>query len=279
MASAVMKCKSLISGFKSGLFSTTSVRSLSTSQCCGSETDSWFSKVFVRKIEPTKESHSRLLSDKEVIYEIQTHNVRPDLMDNYLSNYEKYYKLIDSSDVNAELVGSWSTIIGDQDQAFHVWRYVGGYSEIDKARLTFAKNAEYRKLWSELGNSVRARHIQYVLTFSFWPQIEKRSGSNIYEVRSYVLKPGTMIEWGNNWARAINYRSENEEAFAGFFSQIGRLYNVHHIWAYADLQTRKETREAAWRKPGWDECVAYTVPLIQQMHTRVMVPLPFSPTQ
>jgi len=39
-----------------------------------------------------------------------------------------------------------------------------------------------------------------------------------------------MIEWGNNWARAINYRSENEEAFAGFFSQIGRLYNVHHIW-------------------------------------------------
>ena len=39
-----------------------------------------------------------------------------------------------------------------------------------------------------------------------------------------------MIEWGNNWARAINFRTENKEAFAGFFSQIGRLYNVHHIW-------------------------------------------------
>merc|ERR1712035_127000 len=137
MASAVMKCRSLISGIKSGFF-TTSVRSLSTSQCLG-DSDSWFSKVFVRKIEPTKESHSRLLSDKEVIYEIQTHNVRPDLMENYVSNYEKYYKLIDASDVNAELVGSWSTIIGDQDQAFHVWRYVGGYAEIDKARSTFAK--------------------------------------------------------------------------------------------------------------------------------------------
>lgn len=36
-----------------------------------------------------------------------------------------------------------------------------------------------------------------------------------------------MIEWGNNWARAINFR---KQAFAGFFSQIGRLYNVHHIW-------------------------------------------------
>lgn len=49
--------------------------------------------------------------------------------------------------------------------------------------------------------------------------------------------------------------------------------------AYTDLQSRKETRESAWRKPGWDECVAYTVPLIQQMHTKIMVPLPFSPTQ
>lgn len=47
---------------------------------------------------------------------------------------------------------------------------------------------------------------------------------------SYRLKPGTMIEWGNNWARAINFRKNNNEAFAGFFSQIGRLYNVHHIW-------------------------------------------------
>ena len=27
---------------------------------------------------------------------------------------------------------------------------------------------------------------------------------------------------------------------------------------YKDLQTRKETREAAWSRPGWDECVAYT---------------------
>lgn len=48
--------------------------------------DNWFSKVFVRKIEPTKESHSRLLSDKDVIYELQTHNIRADMMDKYLSN-------------------------------------------------------------------------------------------------------------------------------------------------------------------------------------------------
>ncbi|NXP26748.1 NIPS1 protein, partial [Scytalopus superciliaris] len=71
-------------------------------------------------------------------------------------------------------------------------------------------------------------------------------------------QPGTMIEWGNNWARAIKYRQENQEAGGGVFSQIGELYVVHHLWAYRDLQSREETRNAAWRKRGWDENVYYT---------------------
>lgn len=33
-----------------------------------------------------------------------------------------------------------------------------------------------------------------------------------------------------NRARAIRYRQENNEAVGGFFSQIGDLYVVHHLW-------------------------------------------------
>lgn len=52
-----------------------------------SDTDSsWFSKLWVRKIEPSKESHSRMLSDKEIIYALHTHNVRPGDMPEYLAN-------------------------------------------------------------------------------------------------------------------------------------------------------------------------------------------------
>ena len=38
-----------------------------------------------------------------------------------------------------------------------------------------------------------------------------------------------MIEWGNNWARGVTYRKD--DAVAGFFSQIGQLYQVHHVWS------------------------------------------------
>lgn len=132
----------------------------------------------------------------------------------------------------------------------------------------------------------------------------------------------------------------------GFFSQIGELYVVHHLWgkrvhlthptlaphhlvhpkphtpfprgcrggvrnkvsllaAYKDLQSREETRNAAWRKRGWDENVYYTgehrglglslslwqsckvtppplcfaVPLIRTMESRIMIPLKISPLQ
>ncbi|PKU34834.1 hypothetical protein llap_14862 [Limosa lapponica baueri] len=80
-------------------------------------------------------------------------------------------------------------------------------------------------------------------------------------------------------ARAIRFRQDNNEAVGGFFSQIGQLYMVHHLWAYKDLQTREDIRNAAWNKPGWDELVYYTVPLIQEMESRIMIPLKISPLQ
>jgi NIPSNAP len=192
--------------------------------------ESWLSKL--RRSEPTKESHSRMLSDKEIVYALSTHNVRPDSMGQYLDNYKKTLQLINDrkDSLRCELIGSWTVQVGDMDQCLHLWRYTGGFEKIDLAKQELWTDPEYVKLVTERGTYLRSRHLQYLLAFSYWPQIVPREGSHIYEIRSYRLKPGTMIEWGNNWARAIGHRQNNDEAFAGFFSQIGRLYNVHHIW-------------------------------------------------
>jgi len=245
------------------------------------DSESWISKLLVRKIEPTKEPHSRMLSDKEIIYALHTHNVRPGFMSEYLSNYKTTVQLVTDKKPNlsTKLVASWTVQVGDMDQCLHLWKYTGGFEKIDEAKEDLWHDVEYLGLIKERAKFLRSRHLQYLLAFSYWPKIESRSGKHIYEMRSYRLKPGTMIEWGNNWARAINFRRHNNEAYAGFFSQIGRLYNVHHIWCYTSLQNRKDTREAAWRSPGWDQCVAYTVPLIKDMHCRILAPTDFSPTK
>jgi len=61
-------------------------RSISTSSPSSKSEDGFFSKLFVRRIEPTKESHSTMLSDTETIYEMQTHQVKPAFLNKYLSN-------------------------------------------------------------------------------------------------------------------------------------------------------------------------------------------------
>lgn len=208
---------------------------LSTSGVVGREAGEagWLSKLWVRKIEPTNEPHSRMLSDKDVIYALHTHNIKPDSVGKYLDNYRTTVQFIESkkTDIAQELVASWTVQVGDMDQVLHLWRYTGGFEAIDQAKDNLWHDPDYLRLMAERGTYLRSRHLQYLLMFSYWPQpLPRTDRSHIYEMRSYRLKPGTMIEWANNWARAINFRKSNNEAYAGFFSQIGRLYNVHHIW-------------------------------------------------
>ncbi|XP_062483785.1 protein NipSnap homolog 1 isoform X1 [Pezoporus occidentalis] len=243
---------------------------------------SWFRSLFVHKVDPRKDAHSNLLSKRETssLYKIQFHNVKPECLDAYNGLTEKVLpKLHLDPDYPCDLVGNWNTWYGEQDQAVHLWRFSGGYPALSDCMNKLKQNQEYLEFRRERSRMLLSRRNQLLLEFSFWNEPLPRQGPNIYELRTYKLKPGTMIEWGNNWARAIKYRQENQEAVGGFFSQIGELYVVHHLWAYRDLQSREETRNAAWRKTGWDENVYYTVPLVRTMESRIMIPMKISPLQ
>uniref|UniRef100_A0A7N6F6V0 NIPSNAP domain-containing protein n=1 Tax=Anabas testudineus TaxID=64144 RepID=A0A7N6F6V0_ANATE len=264
------------------------VRSLS------GERDSWLKSLFVRKVDPRKDAHSHLLAKKEDnnLYKIQFHNVKPEFPFLYMNNFYLCVCVcvcVLSEDVlpsihadpeyPCELVGTWNTWYGEQDQAVHLWRYRGGYPALTEVMNKLRQNKVFMDYRNERGKMLLSRRNQLLLEFSFWNEPVPRSGPNIYELRSYQLRPGTMIEWGNYWARAIEIRQQNQEAVGGFFSQIGRLYTVHHLWAYKDLLSREDTRNAAWQRDGWDEVVYYTVPLIQHMESRIMIPMKTSPMQ
>ncbi len=78
-------------------------------------------------------------------------------------------------------------------------------------------------------------------------------------------------------SRSKGIRTRFDSRVVGLFTQVGPLYWVHHMYAYTNLQARKEIRENAWSKPGWDECVANTVPLIRKMESKIMVSMTYSP--
>ncbi|NXW40826.1 NIPS2 protein, partial [Nyctiprogne leucopyga] len=234
--------------------------------------DSWLKSLFVRKVDPRKDAHSNLLAKRETssLYKLQIHNVKPEYLDAYNKLCQEVLpKIHEEKHYPCALVGTWNTWYGEQDQAVHLWRYEGGYPALNEVMSKLRQNKEFTEFRKERGNMLLSRKNQLLLEFSFWNEPVPREGPNIYELRSYQLRPGTMIEWGNYWELFMGRRKRSSKLCACCFPSP----------AYKDLQTREDIRNAAWHKPGWDELVYYTVPLIQEMESRIMIPLKISPLQ
>jgi hypothetical protein len=52
---------------------------------------------------------------------------------------------------------------------------------------------------------------------------------------------------------------------------------VCHLWAYPDLNARAEARGAAMKDPAWQEFLKKGPPLLEEMHSTIMLPAPHSP--
>lgn len=272
MFSTMLTNKMTTSFMKASVFSTSS-RGVSSKDV---------KNFFMPKVQPRTDSQKSLLSKEqnEYLYKVQFHQVKPEALPAYKKLCSEFIpRMSEIKDLPMQCVGSWSCWYGDQDQVVHLWRYTDGFSSFRQASNMLAEHSWYKDMWIERSKMLHSRTNQLLYEFSFWNEIEAREGPNIYELRTYHLKPGTMIEWANNWARGIQKRQKNSEAVAGFFSEIGDLNVVHHLWAYKDLENRRTTRQAAWEKPGWDDTVYYTVPLIRNMQSRILIPLEYSPLQ
>ena len=135
----------------------------------------------------------------------------------------RYVEYINSNkdSLHCEALGNFRVFVGDEDQYIHLWRYDDGYSGIDTTMSNLLQDKEYQAIRREIVPLLRSRHSQYLLPFGFWPQQYFRKEPHIYELRSYHLKPGTMVEWGNYWAKAIGMRDyKNNEGYMGLFSQV-----------------------------------------------------------
>jgi hypothetical protein len=55
-------------------------------------------------------------------------------------------------------------------------------------------------------NAVNSRNSQLMSEFAFWPSSPPREYGGIYEMRSYQLQPGRLLEWENAWKRGIEAR-------------------------------------------------------------------------
>ena len=103
----------------------------------------------------------------------------------------------------------------------HLWKY-RNYSDFSETFQRLKGDATYQQFNGKLAKLIKQRENQICLSFTFWGEPEARTQSpHIYEMRSYSLKPGTLIEWGNNWSRGI--RNRMDYRVAGMFTQVNHV--------------------------------------------------------
>lgn len=107
------------------------------------------------------------------------------------------------------------------------------YSEAHRAMLPF----------------ILTRQQQLNQEFAFFPTAPPRTEGGIFELRTYQLKPGTLLEWETTWfgtifsflkptidvfnrRRGIEARRKFVTPVGAWFSQIGRLHQTYHLWQY-----------------------------------------------
>jgi len=222
------------------------------------------------------QQHSRLVGRGKYVHGFETHRVKPDKIDEYKKAAERYYKGIQEDPrLNVKLTGNWETLVGDQDTFVHILEYEN-YAGYDKTSQ-LVRSSEHWHAYKAMLPYLNSRTNQLNQEFAILPTAPPHAEGGIFELRTYQLKPGTLLEWENTWRRGIEARRKSVAPVGAWFSQVGRLHQVHHMWQYPDLQTRKDVREKAWQIDGWAETVSKTAQLAKSMDAFVLSPLSFSP--
>ncbi len=102
-----------------------------------------------------------------------------------------------------------------------------------------------------------------------------------YEIRTYQMKTGTVPAY----LKLVEEEGiELQKRYLGelvgyFFSEIGPLNQIVHIWAYPSLDEREARRARLAADPAWQAFMPKIQALMDIMENKIMKPAAFSPLQ
>ncbi len=101
----------------------------------------------------------------------------------------------------------------------------------------------------------------------------------IYEQRTYSVKPGMLAAYLKLFEEVgLPVRRHCGELVGFWFTELGELNQVVHIWAYESLDQRAALREDMMRNPKWvDDFLPQAMPMLNHMESKILVGAQFSP--
>jgi len=97
------------------------------------------------------------------------------------------------------------------------------------------------------------------------------------EERMYRLKVGTAPEYLKYYEEdGLKVQLKHLPYMVGYyFTEIGNLNMIVHMWAYESLDQRERCRAAMAADPDWQKYLGKIRPLMETQETRIMKCAPF----
>lgn len=97
----------------------------------------------------------------------------------------------------------------------------------------------------------------------------------IYENRTYRMQPRSLPEVMKRFEAGYQNRKKHSELAAFFYTEIGPLNQIIHLWPYEDMADRAAVRAAAAKDDGWPPAIGEFVEL---QNSEIFFTSPFTPT-
>ena len=204
-----------------------------------------------------------------MIYEVRTYTLKPGSVAKFEENFaaalphrEKYSKL----------GAFWHTEIGPLNQVIHVWPY-----ESVEERNSIREEAGKDPNWPPANDPdmyVSMNSEIFIPAPFMRPLGGNQALGNLYEMRSYTYKTGSIGKVVDIWAEAVPAREEFSPLAAAMYTDVGGLNKWVHIWPYEDLAQRNKIRAEAIKTPSWPPP---TREFLVSQENKIMVPSSFSP--
>ena len=204
-----------------------------------------------------------------MIYEFRTYDILPGTLTKFgTKTAEKISKRLEYSD----LAAFWYSDIGPLNQVIHVWPY-----EDLEHRREIRSRVVSDGIWPPDNNDVLVRmQSDIMIPAPFMDRMASGAIGPVFEIRTYLYRPGEIPKVLSAWETAIEVREKYSPLVGCWYSDIGELNKLIHIWAYSSLEERSAIRSEVVEQGVWPPKSGIS-PTSQE--NKIVLPFEFSPIQ
>lgn len=100
-----------------------------------------------------------------------------------------------------------------------------------------------------------------------------------YEMRTYTIKVGKVQEYLKHFEEVgFPVITKYQKLVGWWYTEIGELNQIIHIWEWESLDARAEQRKALYSDPDWlEKFIPTAFPMLEKQESKLMQAANFSP--